>query len=107
MQTNSKYEPFSTKFSLVEGLTFNYRDYTNLNKTIEKAKDLSSNIQTLKSEGSNWTLLPLPCRKELFPNMKNEINARVKYREEFRPFAPSVLSERASELFFIKKPFWY
>ena len=29
-------------------------------------------IKTLKSEGSNWSLLPLPCRKELFPNMKNE-----------------------------------
>jgi carbamoyltransferase len=37
-------------------------------------------------------------------NMKNEINARVKYREEFRPFAPSVLSEKASEVFHIKKP---
>ena len=29
-------------------------------------------IRTLKNEGSNWSLLPLPCRKELFPNMKNE-----------------------------------
>ena len=26
----------------------------------------------MKNEGSNWSLLPLPCRKELFPNMKNE-----------------------------------
>jgi predicted RecB family nuclease len=29
-------------------------------------------IRTLKSEGSRWNLLPIPCRKELFPNMKNE-----------------------------------
>jgi hypothetical protein len=29
-------------------------------------------IKTMKNEGSNWSLLPLPCRKELFPNMKNE-----------------------------------
>ncbi len=36
--------------------------------------------------------------------MKNEINARVKYREEFRPFAPSVLAERASEIFDMVKP---
>ena len=33
------------------------------------------------------------------PNMKNEINKRVKFREEFRPFAPSVLQDRASEIF--------
>jgi carbamoyltransferase len=32
-------------------------------------------------------------------NMKDQINARVKFREEFRPFAPSVLDEKASELF--------
>ena len=31
--------------------------------------------------------------------MKDVINARVKFREEFRPFAPSVLEEFASELF--------
>ena len=31
--------------------------------------------------------------------MKDEINARIKFREEFRPFAPSVLEEYASELF--------
>jgi carbamoyltransferase len=37
-------------------------------------------------------------------HMKDEINARVKYREEFRPFAPSVLEERASEVFDLKKP---
>lgn len=38
------------------------------------------------------------------PNMKNEINSRVKYREEFRPFAPSVLEERASEVFCMDAP---
>jgi carbamoyltransferase len=32
-------------------------------------------------------------------SVKDEINRRVKYREGFRPFAPSVLEERASELF--------
>jgi carbamoyltransferase len=31
--------------------------------------------------------------------MKDILNARVKFREPFRPFAPSVLEERASELF--------
>ncbi len=33
------------------------------------------------------------------PKMKDVINARVKHRESFRPFAPSVLQERSSEYF--------
>jgi hypothetical protein len=31
--------------------------------------------------------------------MKNKLNANVKFRESFRPFAPLVLAERASEYF--------
>ena len=34
-----------------------------------------------------------------FPNMKDILNARIKHREAFRPFAPSVLQERQAELF--------
>ena len=34
-----------------------------------------------------------------FPNMKDTLNLRIKHRESFRPFAPSVLQERQSELF--------
>ena len=34
-----------------------------------------------------------------FPNMKDILNARIKHREEFRPFAPSVLVERQGEIF--------
>ncbi len=33
------------------------------------------------------------------PDMKDLLNRYVKHREEFRPFAPSVLEERASEFF--------
>jgi carbamoyltransferase len=33
------------------------------------------------------------------PDMKGIINAKVKFRETFRPFAPSVLRERAPEFF--------
>lgn len=33
------------------------------------------------------------------PDMQDILNARVKHREEFRPFAPSVLAERAHEFF--------
>src|SRR5262249_23527730 len=32
-------------------------------------------------------------------DMKDHINACVKFREEFRPFAPAVLEERADEFF--------
>ena len=33
------------------------------------------------------------------PNMREIINIKIKKREEFRPFAPSVLQERANEFF--------
>jgi len=33
------------------------------------------------------------------PKMKDIINAKVKFREAFRPFAPSVLAEKATEVF--------
>jgi carbamoyltransferase len=33
------------------------------------------------------------------PDMKETLNARIKHREMFRPFAPSILAERAAEYF--------
>lgn len=33
------------------------------------------------------------------PGMKDRINQRVKFREEYRPFAPAVLAERGQEFF--------
>lgn len=36
-------------------------------------------------------------------NMKAEINAKIKYREEFRPFAPSVLEEKAHSIYILKQ----
>ncbi len=33
------------------------------------------------------------------PEMKEKLNAKIKFREAFRPFAPSVLEERASDFF--------
>ncbi len=46
------------------------------------------------------SILANPCN----PRMKDLLNAKVKLREEFRPFAPSVLEERASEYFDIDHP---
>ena len=36
------------------------------------------------------------------PNMRDIINSKIKKREEFRPFAPSVLKEKANIYFKIK-----
>ena len=33
------------------------------------------------------------------PQMKDKINSRIKFREEFRPFAPAVLEEKAKKYF--------
>lgn len=38
------------------------------------------------------------------PHMKDEINKRVKFREEFRPFAPSVVEESYQDYFKLKEP---
>ncbi len=48
----------------------------------------------------NRSILADPRRAET----KDLINARVKHREPFRPFAPAVLVERASEFFHIDQP---
>jgi carbamoyltransferase len=34
-----------------------------------------------------------------YPKMKDILNARIKHREAFRPFAPSVLADRQAEIF--------
>jgi carbamoyltransferase len=38
------------------------------------------------------------------PEMKDIVNTRTKRREGFRPFAPSVLAERAGEIYDIAQP---
>ncbi len=38
------------------------------------------------------------------PDMQKKLNLRIKYREGFRPFAPSVLKEDAAEYFHIDRP---
>jgi hypothetical protein len=39
---------------------------------VNQTNDAIKWIQMVRNEGSNWKLLPIPCRAELFPNMKNE-----------------------------------
>ena len=48
----------------------------------------------------NRSILADPRRE----NMKDIINAKIKHRESFRPFAPSILEEYVSEYFDMKIP---
>ena len=48
----------------------------------------------------NRSILADPRR----PDMKDILNRRVKHRESFRPFAPAILAECASEWFDIQQP---
>ncbi|MEM9505374.1 MAG: carbamoyltransferase N-terminal domain-containing protein, partial [Cyanobacteria bacterium P01_E01_bin.43] len=48
----------------------------------------------------NRSILADPRRAE----MKDLVNARIKYREDFRPFAPAVLEEKAKEVFDLPAP---
>ena len=48
-------------------------DYDNIDSEyVLKTKNAIEWLCNLRRDGSNWTLLPIPCRAELFPNMKNE-----------------------------------
>jgi carbamoyltransferase len=38
------------------------------------------------------------------PELQSRMNLKIKYRESFRPFAPSVLAERAAEWFDVDHP---
>ncbi len=48
----------------------------------------------------NRSILADPRRAE----MKDIVNTKIKFREPYRPFAPSVIEERAAELFDISEP---
>lgn len=46
----------------------------------------------------NRSILGNPCN----PEMKDILNAKIKFRESFRPFAPAVLEENANDFFELK-----
>jgi hypothetical protein len=56
---------FLNKLGIIDYDTFD-KDYIN------KTNDAINWIKTVRNEGSDWTLLPRPCRNELYPNMKND-----------------------------------
>lgn len=54
-------------------------DYDNIDSEyIANTKDAIKWIQTVKSQGIGWSLLPIPSRGELFPNMKNDKDGKYK-----------------------------
>ncbi len=74
---------------------------TLLEKTAEEIKN--GNVVGWFQGKMEWGPRALGNRSILahpgFPNMKDILNARIKHRESFRPFAPSVLQDRQSEIF--------
>src|SRR4029079_12297810 len=48
----------------------------------------------------NRSILADPRRAD----MKDIVNTKIKFREPYRPFAPSVIEERAAELFELAEP---
>ena len=72
-----------------------------LDRTSEEIKD--GNVVGWFQGRMEWGPRALGNRSILahpgFPNMKDILNARIKHREWFRPFAPSVIAERQSDIF--------
>lgn len=54
-------------------------DYDNIDCAyINQTNDAIKWIKTMKEEGINWNLLPLPSCKELYPNMKNDKDSQYR-----------------------------
>jgi hypothetical protein len=72
-----EYETKNVKYEITEFLNkLAIIDYDNIDSEyVKQTNDAIEWIHTLRNEGSNWKLLDIPCRRELFPNMKNEKDA--------------------------------
>ena len=114
---------YSKEYDLMKGSYlgpyFSKKDILKMNKRykasynyVDSFKDLSKNIAILIAEGNvvgwfqgrsefgpralgNRSILADPRN----PDMQKKLNLKIKYREGFRPFAPSVLEEDYSEFF--------
>lgn len=66
-KNNKKHEinNFMNKLGIIDYDTFDM-NYVNL------TKDAINWMKTLRKTGNKWSLLPVPSRTELYPNMKNE-----------------------------------
>ncbi len=112
MQTTSAFGPSFTAEEIKEYLGKNniiYTEYKNVHEAAKKAAELIHGDQVIGwFQGAmewgpralgNRSILSNPCN----PNMKDILNAKVKHRELFRPFAPVILQEKVHEWFDIDK----
>ena len=103
----SAYNPDQMHRALVQaGLEFMELDEAELLRRV--ARDLADNRIVGWFQGpfemgpralGNRSILASPLRREI----RDLINARIKYREPFRPFAPAVLAEYAADYFEISQ----
>jgi carbamoyltransferase len=84
------------------GYIYKKSDYTTLYSEVAKELQNGKIIAWVQGKAEfgpralgNRSILANPS----LADMKDKINANVKFREEFRPFAPSVLEEKANEYF--------
>ena len=102
---NVFYGPKINKDSIKKSLDLVGINYKKLNYPSETAANLITDNKVIgwyqdRSEFGpralgNRSILANPANK----NMKNIVNKKIKFREEFRPFAPSVLEEKYNEIF--------
>lgn len=92
------------------------RKYNASSKHFQAFPELSGKVASLLSEGfivgwvqgkTEWGPRALGARSILGdprnPEMQKRLNLKIKYRESFRPFAPSVLAEDVGEYFDISE----
>lgn len=91
----------------IESLKFPYKEMNNVAK--ETAQLLAQEKVIGWFQGRmEWGPRALGCRSILADPRKEEmkeiVNVKIKFREPFRPFAPSVLEEECSNYFDLKSP---
>lgn len=93
--------------SALKNANLDYQEFPDNNLVQEIAKRISENKIVAIHRGQteigpralcHRSILANPCN----PNIKNILNNKVKHRENFRPFAPTVIAEAQSKYFDLK-----
>ncbi len=108
VQDSAYFGPSFSNAEILDYLIKNKIEFTDLKNDENVAKKASELINNNKVVGwfqgrMEWgpralgsrSILSNPCN----PEMKNILNAKVKHREMFRPFAPAILEEDAKKYF--------
>jgi carbamoyltransferase len=90
----------------VKGVYCRYDSYEDLNKIIAQ-KIANGDVVGWFQDRMEFGPRALGCRSIIGdarnPEMQKKLNLKIKYREGFRPFAPSVLSEFSEDYFDLKE----